>query len=296
MPQFVEQLLPLLQLEKIADLHYLGKQPKSILQRAFGGQVLAQALAAAYQTVSDDRMAHSVTGNFLLPGDISKPIHYFVLPTRDGGSFSTRRVTAKQDEKVIFSFVASFKTFETGLTHSDPYPYGVRPPESCPPLAEILAGRSQGALARWQEEWGVLDARYAGDSAHDGMGTDHAGRMQVWIRTEGKLPNDPIIHQLALAYLSDLTILAATTVPHPVDFGGQDMLVATLSHSMWFHRPCFADQWLLYDQVTPNAANGMGFSFGRLFQNDLIVASVAQEGLIRLRAENSEKPRAGAYG
>ena len=281
-------LLGLLDLESIGVDVFGGVSPPQPAQRIFGGQVLAQALTAGYRTVPDARVAHSLGAYFLRPGTPGTPISYTVERTRDGGSFSARRVVADQGGRVIFSMVCSFHERESGLDHADRTPDGVLPPEDCPPLSEVLGARSRRAAAAWRQEFGVLETRFASDtSTLNPGGTLSPGghqdaAMKLWVRAESTLPDNPRLHQAVLAYASDLTLLAVSTVPHPVEFGGPNMQVASIDHSMWFHRPARADEWLLYDQVSPSASAGLGFSFGRLFANGRLAASCAQEGLIRM--------------
>ena len=282
MPETVDELIEILDLEQVAENVFLGQDAGSARQRVFGGQVLAQALTAGYRTVPDARVAHSLGAYFLRPGTPGTPISYTVERTRDGGSFSARRVVADQGGRVIFSMVCSFHERESGLDHADRTPEGVLPPLECPPLSEVLGARSRRAAAAWRQEFGVLETRFASDtSTLDPAGHQDAA-MKLWVRAESTLPDNPRLHQAVLAYASDLTLLAVSTVPHPVEFGGPNMQVASIDHSMWFHRPARADEWLLYDQVSPSASSGLGFSFGRLFSNGRLAASCAQEGLIRM--------------
>lgn len=282
MPAGVDQLIALLDLEQRGPDVFVGAADEaSARQRVFGGQVLAQALTAAYRTVSDDRIAHSLSAYFVRSGLAGVPIEYRVEETRDGGTFSTRRLSATQQGRTIFFMACSFHRLEPGLNHADTIPQGVTPPEECPPLSEVLGARSRRSAEAWRQEWGVLETRFASDtSGVNGAAADAA--MKVWVRTESALPADPRLHQAVLAYASDLTLLAVSTVPHPVVFAGPGMRAASINHAMWFHRPARADQWLLYDQVSPSASAGLGFSFGRLFSGGQLVASCTQEGLIRL--------------
>jgi acyl-CoA thioesterase-2 len=281
----VAELVSLLELEAIGEDTFLGPERSlegRMFQRVFGGQVLAQALMAAYRTVPPGRVAHSLGAYFLREGRSGTPISYTVERSRDGGNFSSRRVVAAQGERVIFSMVSSFHALEPGLNHSDAPAGNVPPPDECLPLAEVLGARSQRAIDAWRREWGALDVRFATDtSALSSEGRSDA-EMAVWVRTESELPDDPKIHQAVLAYASDLTLLGVSTVSHPVEFGGPGMQIASIDHSMWFHRPARADEWLLYDQVSPSASSGLGVSFGRMFAGDTLAASCAQEGLIRL--------------
>jgi acyl-CoA thioesterase-2 len=279
-PETVAELIDILEVEQTGPGTFVGRDAGSPRQRVFGGQVLAQALTAAYRTVPADRIAHSLGAYFLREGTAGEPIGYGVETTRDGRNFSTRRITASQGSRVIFSMVASFHVLEPGLNHSDRAPQDVPPPEQCPTLSEVLGMRSRRVAEAWEQEWGVLETRFASDTAAPGAGGDAA--MKVWLRTAGPLPGDHRLHQAVLAYASDLTLLAVSTVPHPVEFAGPGLQAASINHSMWFHRPARADEWLLYDQLSPSASAGLGFSFGRLFAGGRLVASCAQEGLIRV--------------
>ena len=282
MPQSVVELIDLLDLEEIEIGLFRARQPDTQLQRVFGGEVLAQALIAAARTVPVSRALHSLHAYFLLPGRTDIPIVYDVEAVRDGGSFSSRRVVARQGGKVIFYLSSSFHEMEEGFEHLDPVPVDVPAPEDCPTLGEVLFKASGRPVSFWEHEWGVLDVRYVGDSRPGGtlLNARHPAHSRVWVRTNGSLPDDRRLHQAALAYASDLTILGATTVPHGV-YVGLNVQAASIDHAMWFHRPFRADDWLLYDQVSPSASSGLGLATGRLFQNGILVSSVAQEGLIR---------------
>lgn len=282
MPETVEELVQLLAVEQLDEQVFVGQDAGSARQRVFGGQVLAQSLCAAYRTVPAGRTAHSLGAYFLRGGVSGTPISYRVESTRDGASFSARRIIADQDSRVIFSMMASFHEDEPGLDHSDAIPQDVPAPQDCPALSEVLGARSRRAVAAWQQEWGVLETRFASDTSTLSAAGHSDAAMKVWVRAESQMPDDAQLHQAFLAYASDLTLLAVSTVPHPVDFAGPNMTVASINHSMWFHRPARADEWLLYDQVSPSASAGLGFSFGRLFADGKLAASCAQEGLIRL--------------
>ena len=287
MPRSTGELIDLFTLETIEEGLYRGKQPETILQRVFGGQVLGQALLAASLTVDPDRLVHSFHAYFLLPGDPSVPIVYDVDTLRDGRSFSARRVAARQHGKHIFYLTASYQGDEAGLSHQDPMPTDVPPPDECPPLADSLAGvmRSDVAAAMAQE-FGALDFRFAGSSAPGGQVVDpaHPAVARVWMRAGTmageRVPDGDMLHRGVLAYMSDLSLLHASLVPH-VTVRPEDMVRASLDHAMWFHRPFRADEWLLYDQVSPSASGARGLSFGRIYQDGVLVASAVQEGLIR---------------
>lgn len=284
MPRTTGELLSLLELEKIDTDLFRGPQPETVLQRSFGGQVLAQALGAAYRTVSPERLAHSLNAYFLRPGSPASPILYVVEPTRDGRTFSQRRVVARQDGRPIFSMVCSFHVHEDGLDHADPFPPDVPAPQDCRPAAQVLGERSARRQAFWEAEWGALDVRYATEPS---LGEPGPAHLQLWIRAESRLPDDPRVHQMVLAYLSDISLLSVSTLAHPVEFLSPRMQAASIDHAMWFHRTTRADEWLLYDQVSPSASGALGFSQGRLFsQSGVLAASCAQQGLIRLLPEH----------
>ena len=294
MPQSTDELIHLLDLEEIEVGLFRARQPDTQLQRAFGGQVLAQALTAATRTVATSRTVHSLHAYFLRPGRTDTSMVYDVESVRDGGSFSSRRVVARQGGQVIFYLSASFHEREEGFDHSDPVPVDVPDPEQCPKLSEVMAQASGRSSSFWEREWGALDVRYIGDSRPGGSLVDprHPARARVWIKTDGSLPDDPRLHQAALAYASDLTLLSASMVPHGVLIG-VNVQAASIDHAMWFHRPFRADDWLLYDQISPSASAGLGLSTARLFQGGTLVSDVAQEGLVRPIAPRSPQTSEG---
>lgn len=281
MPRTAAELVELLELEQIDTDLFRGPQPETVLQRSFGGQVLAQALSAADRTMAPERVAHSLNAYFLRPGSPASPILYVVEPTRDGRTFSQRRVVGRQDGRPIFSMVCSFHMPEGGLDHADPFPDGVPAPQDCRPASEVLGERSARTAAVWEAEWGALEARYA---TEPNIGRESGpAQLQLWIRAESRLPDDPRVHQMVLAYLSDISLLSVSVLSHPVEFLSPRMQAASIDHAMWFHRPARADDWLLYDQTSPSASGGLGFSQGRLFAPDgTLAASCAQQGLIRV--------------
>jgi acyl-CoA thioesterase II len=284
MPRSVEELMELLDLEAIEDNLFRGKQPDTMLQRVFGGQVAAHALVAATRTVPSAYAVHSLHSYFLRPGDTSVPIVYDVDDVRDGRSFATRRVLARQHGRPIFGLTASFHVPEEGLDHQDAMP-SVPAPEECKSLSDATRGSGRDSDG-WEKEWAALEVRYAGDSRPGGTLEDpaHPARAQLWIRVNGTLPDDPLQHVAAFTYASDMTLLAATLVPHRVPISSPHLQAASLDHTIWFHRPFRADEWWLYDQASPSASGGRGLAIARVFTQDgRLVASVAQEGLIRLR-------------
>ena len=282
MPASVEELMALLDLEVIEDNLFRGQQPATRLQRVFGGQVAAHALVAANRTVRDPYEVHSLHSYFLRPGDTSVPIVYDVESVRDGRSFATRRVIARQHGRPIFALTANFQIPEGGLDHHDPMPE-VPDPEDCLSLVEATpdSGRDN---AEWEREWAALDVRHAGDTRPGGGLTDAtvSARQRLWIRVNGALPDDDLLHTAAFTYASDMTLLGATLVPHDRYISSGQVQAASLDHSIWFHRPFRADEWWLYDQTSPSARGGRGLALARVFAQDgRLVATVAQEGLIR---------------
>lgn len=284
MPTSLPELVSILELERIEEDLFRGAQPPhSTLQRVFGGQVAAQALRAAAHTVDVTRGVHSMHSYFLRGGDTAVPIIYDVQRIRDGSSFSTRRVEARQHGQVIFYLTASLHRLEPGYEHQDVMPE-VPSPEDCPDLGDVLETVSSRAAESWRQEWSALEVRYVGDTrAGGGIAPDgHPARSRLWFRAAGRLGDDPVLNACVLTYASDLTLLGSSLIPHGVLIGSPGVQVASLDHAVWFHRRARAEDWLLYDQVSPSASGGRGFAVARLFDADgSLVASVAQEGLIR---------------
>jgi acyl-CoA thioesterase-2 len=282
MPQSTEELLSLLDLEPIEESLFRGRQPETSLQRVFGGQVASQALVAAARTVRTERVVHSLHAYFLRAGDTAVPILYDVERTRDGRSFSTRRVVARQHGKPVFYMNASFQVPEEGLEHQDPMPDALSPAE-CPELGDVLAKISGRPRDAWDREWASLDVRYAGRQK-GAAGESGEPVSRVWLKASDPIGDDPLLHAAVLTYASDLTLLSAAVLPHGTYIGDPRLEPASLDHAMWFHRPFRVDEWLLYDQASPSASGGRGLATGRLFTEDgRLVVSAVQEGLVRLR-------------
>jgi acyl-CoA thioesterase-2 len=284
-PGSAKELVELLDLETIDVNLYRGTQPDTVLQRVFGGQVAAQALVAGARTVEPPRSVHSLHSYFLLPGDTSVPIVYDVERMRDGRSFSTRRVVARQHGRAIYFMTVSFQVPEDGFEHQDAMPE-VPSPEDSPDMAEQFRRRSPEHAETWLREWAALELRTVGDSREGGElpADGRPARSRLWVRVSGVLDNDELTHKAAFTYASDMTLLGSSLVPHGVAISGPEVQSASLDHTIWFHRPFRADEWLLYDQVSPSASGARGLAIGRLFTEDgRLVASVAQEGLIRPR-------------
>ena len=278
------ELIQLLDLEPIEVNLFRGVSPKEGWQRVFGGQVCAQALVAAMRTV-DDRHAHSFHAYFLRPGDPSVPILYDVDRIRDGKSFTTRRVVAIQHGEPIFNMQVSFQVAEPGLEHQLSMP-SVPPPEGLASevqrrraVADRLPEPMRSVFLRDRP----IDVRHVGPVDE----LDPAPRepaQNVWLRAAGELPEDPALHQCVLAYASDLTLLDTSVLPHAISWWSEKLQSASIDHAMWFHRPFRADAWLLYAQDSPSASGARGFNRGSVFTHDgKLVASVTQEGLIRVR-------------
>jgi acyl-CoA thioesterase II len=282
----VEDLLKLLDLETLEVNLFRGVSPKTGWQRVFGGQVIGQALVAACRTV-EGRSPHSMHAYFLLPGDPKVPIIYDVDRIRDGRSFTTRNVKAIQHGHAIFSMSVSFHNDEPGnLTHQAGMP-DVPMPEDLPSEADIKNGAAAlpEPVRRYYERERPLELRPVDLGRYLGKKTED-GTFRVWIRTNGSLPDDLAIHQCVLAYASDFTLLDVALVRHGRTLFERTFMAASLDHALWFHRPFRADDWLLYAQDSPNLSGARGFSRGLIFARDgILVASVAQEGLIRERRE-----------
>jgi acyl-CoA thioesterase-2 len=280
----IETLVSILDLEELEHNLFRGRSPQVGWQRVFGGQVIGQALVAAARTVSG-RGAHSLHAYFLRPGDPTVPIVYQVDRIRDGKSFTTRNVVAVQHGEAIFTMSASFQIDEGGFSHQLPMP-DVPPPEELPSEEELKAAFLQGAsegIRRYWERPRPIELRPV-DLRHY-LGRDPLPPMQsVWVRATSTLPDEADIHRCVLAYASDMTLLDTSLFAHGRQIFDRDVQAASLDHAMWFHRPFRADEWLLYATDSPSTSGARGFTRGSLFSRDgRLVASVAQEGLIRHR-------------
>lgn len=284
MPASLNEFIDLLDLEELEVGLYRGPQPKSSsVKRVFGGQVAGQALMAAQRSVPDDRHVHSLHLYFILGGDPSIPIVYDVENVRDGRSFTTRRVAARQRGEIIFYMTASFQVVEDGFDHQDVMP-DVPSPDESTPLVEIIKLQGDAAVEHWKKEWSSFDLRYIGDNraADDPQRTLVPAVQRLWFKADGVLPESQMIHNAAFTYISDLSLLGVSLVPHGQYIGSPKVQPASLDHTIWFHRPVKADEWLLYDQTSPSASGARGLSTARVFSIDgTLVATVAQEGLIR---------------
>ena len=279
-----EELVALLDLEQLEVDLFRGIQARTERQRVFGGQVAAQAVVAATRSVEDQFVLHSLHSYFLRPGDTTVPIVYDVERIRDGRSFATRRVSARQHGRPIYYLTANFQIPEPGLEHQDPMP-DVVPPEQGMPLVELARERGPEAAEHWEREWAAMDIRHVGVTGRGiAEDPDHAARARLWIKVDGPISDDPTLQTAAFTYASDLTLLGAALVPHGIHIASPRLQPASLDHTIWFHKPFRVDDWWLYDQFSPFAGGGRGLALARVFsRSGELVATVAQEGLIRVR-------------
>ena len=285
MEQSLQDVIRLLDLETIERNHYRATSPNEGWQRVYGGQVIGQALVAASRTVEPGRNAHSLHGYFLRPGEMNTPILYTVDRIRDGRSFTTRQVAAIQNGEAIFAMSISFQIEEAGLAHQFEMP-DAPDPETLEDEEAVRARHAKDrppgepepyARQRPIEIRPVKPVNIYKPSARP-------PRQMCWMRARDRLPDDARLHQCVLAYLSDWSLLDTAMLPHPVSYFDGNLQVASLDHAMWFHRPFRADQWLLYVQDSPASSGARGLTRGLIYsQAGELVASAAQEGLIRLR-------------
>lgn len=282
MPKSLEKLLNYLEVEAVDKYLFIGKSPKRPA-RIFGGQVLAQSLNAAIQTVPDDRVAHSLHGYFLRPGDPSKQIVYEVDPIRDGKSFTTRRVVAKQHGRAIFNTSVSFQLAETGLSHQSTMPDVPQPEEleSDEEALKAYANKLPGGMPFPTD--GPIERRRV--LPRDRINPQPQEPVEhIWFRIKGDLGDELCRQQTMLTYVSDFGLLGTALYPHPIGPQSDQLQAASLDHALWFHRPFKLDDYVLYSMDSPNSAAGRGFSRGSFYTRDgLLIASSAQEALIRVR-------------
>jgi acyl-CoA thioesterase-2 len=280
----VAELLDLMRLERLEDNLFRGQSRDIGTRFVFGGQVLGQALGAAQRTVETTRLAHSLHAYFLRAGDIDHPIVYQVDQTRDGGSFSARRVTAIQHGQPIFVMSASFHRAEPGLQHQMSPPDVPKPedlPERQPLPPEALAKLSP-KTQRWLTTRGAFEFRpvYPRDELAP---TKRPPNQQIWFRLSDQIDDDPALHQALLAYASDFHLIGTSTLPHAVSYLQPNVRMASLDHALWFHRPLRVDEWLLYACDSPSMQDSRGLARGSIYTRDgVLVASTAQEGLVRI--------------
>jgi acyl-CoA thioesterase II len=281
----LEQLLGLLDLERIEENLFRGTSPQNGRDRIFGGQVLAQGLVAAGRTAPTEREAHSLHGYFLRPGDPKLPILYEVDRIRDGRSFTTRRVRAIQRGEAILNMAVSYQQPEEGLEHQLPTDASLEPAGE--PYEEAIRreiARHGVVLEADDRRFDLpLEVRSVGGMHFAGSAVEPPV-MQTWMRSRDPLPDDLRLHQCLLAYASDLTLLVSAVKPHPIGMTSPGFRTASLDHAMWFHRPFRLDDWLLYAQESPISTRSRGFARGSFYtRSGELVASCAQEGLLRYR-------------
>jgi acyl-CoA thioesterase-2 len=294
----LDDLLALLELEDAGDGVYVGQSQDLGWGRVYGGQVLGQALSSAERTVDRSRLAHSLHGYFLRPGDPRLPIEYRVERTRDGRSFSTRRIRAEQKGRPVFFMAASFQTAETGLEHQETMP-DVPGPDgllSFPELIRTYQHRLPEAAGDWAMMEYPIEMRPV--QVSDPMNPEpRAPAQEVWFRTESSLPDEPALHRYLLAYASDFVLLDTALLPHGMSYWQGTLKMASIDHAMWFHRDLRMDDWLLYAMDSPAAAGARGLVRGRIFdRSGALVASVAQEGLMRPIQQEVESQKMGSSG
>lgn len=278
-----DRLIDILTLKKLDELRFAGKSIDIGSPQVYGGQVLAQSLQAADQTVEDDRILHSLHGYFLSPGNMEKEIVYEVEMFKDGRSFNSRRVKAIQEDRVIFLMASSYHIQEDGYSHQNPMP-NVAQPESLSSVPEIFKQVSEKYQIKpkgiYSEESPILihPVEY-----YDPLNPQiRAPISHAWFKVNGALPEDQRFRQALLAYASDFNLLFTSLFPHAVSLFTKPMRIASLDHAMWFHRPIIEDDWMLYVVESPNAYGAKGFCTGRIYsRKGVLLCSVTQEGLIR---------------
>ena len=284
MSTVLADLLQLLDLERLEINLFRGVSRDIGSPQVFGGQVLGQALMAASRTVEPDRAVHSLHSYFLRRGDFDAPIVYEVDRSHDGASFTNRRVVAIQHGQQIFHLSASFQRDEQGPDHQVEAP-AVSPPEELPDLTATVRRRLQDLPDQRRRFW-ERDRPFEFRSVEAiDAGQPRPGVRHIWFRLAGHSPDDAVLHRCLLAYVSDFHLLETATLPHGLSYHTGGVLLASLDHGMWFHRPFRIDDWLLYALISPSSSGARGMAFGRIFDRaGRLVASTAQEGLMRVRA------------
>ncbi|MFY9714567.1 MAG: acyl-CoA thioesterase II [Microbacterium sp.] len=281
----VDRLLDVLDLDfsqaRTTEDIFTGTSHPMPTGRIYGGQVLAQSLIAAERTIPENRTVHSMHGYFLRPGDSSQGITIAVDRIHDGRSFSTRRSQAYQNGVPIFSMIASFQDDDPGFEHAVPMPEGVPAPDTLSPDEDRVVGLPDAVLRMLSER--DADIRHVDSPLYLPSDDERVPHQGVWMRMRASLPDDPVLHRAALAYLSDMTIQESILRAHGAYWSLPGLKVASLDHAMWWHRPARVDEWLLYVQESPNARGGRGLATGRIYTEDgTLVANVAQEIMVRV--------------
>lgn len=273
-------LLDLLDLEPIGEDVFRGNHPEKVWSRTFGGQLVSQAIVAAGRTAGE-RPLHAINAHFVRGGDVKKPIEYHVQRHRDGRALANRTVTASQDGQELFVMLAAFQDWGKGLEHAHEGPQ-VPDPETLPRIEESFAG-FEDKLEMFINAPHPIDMRYTNDPAWILKGTgEKLNHNRVWMRTDGALSDDPLLHVAALGYSSDTTVLDSIITTHGLSWGLDRILAATVNHSIWFHRPFRFDDWTLYATESPVAAGSRGLATGRFYsRSGELLATTVQEGVIR---------------
>jgi acyl-CoA thioesterase-2 len=287
-----QTLVETLQLERLEVNLFRGVTPdEESRERIYGGQVIAQSLLAAYETV-EERVCHSLHCYFIRPGDPNIPIVFDVDRSRDGGSFTTRRVVAIQHGQQIFNLAASFQVVEAGFDHQSEMPKTV----SWEGLEDDMVRRARlmakapPEMRAWLERPQPIEMRTVGGSTEASRPAAREPIQQMWFRAKDPIGPDPHMHQVIMAYASDMSLLGTSLRPHALDFNRGGLQTASLDHAMWFHRPTDFNEWHLYHQESPSASGGRGFNLGYIYRasDGVLVASCAQEGLMRMRAPKTK--------
>ncbi len=275
------RVLSALELEAVDEDHFVGPSLHRPRGRVFGGQVLAQALVAAGRTVPDGRLPHSLHGYFLRPGDVRQPIEFAVERMRDGRSYSARRTHALQNGAPILSMITSFQEQQEGLDHADPVP-DAPPPDEVVSALEVL-GPIDHPMATFWTQSAAFDLRHVERSIFVGPGREQTDRQMVGVRAHGAVDGDQTLHRALMAFACDQLMLEPVLRRHGLSWVTPGLSIASLDHAMWWHRPARVDEWLLYVQSSPSSQGGRGLTAAKVYAQDgTLVASIAQEGMIRL--------------
>ncbi|ALG85089.1 acyl-CoA thioesterase [Gordonia phthalatica] len=276
------KLIELLDVERVDDDLFIGQHPDQVMARTFGGQLLGQGVVAAGRTiVKGNPPVHALHAHFIRGGDVTKPLEYHIDRYRDGRAFANRQVTAKQDGEVIFTMLVAFQDNSAGLEHAVEIPE-VPYPEELPKIDEHFKGY-EDKIEAFVNALHPVDIRFANDPTWVMKGTgEKLNHNRAWMKADGKLPDDPLMHVGAMAYSSDTTVLDSIITTHGLSWGIDRLFAATVNHSMWFHREFRFDEWMLYATESPVAAGSRGIGSGRFFMRDgTLATSVVQEALIK---------------
>lgn len=276
------ELLELLDLERVDDDLFIGQHGDQVMARTFGGQLLGQGVVAAGRTlVKGAPPVHALHAHFIRGGDVTEPIEYHVDRYRDGRAFANRQVTAKQGDEVVFTMLVAFQDNSAGLEHAVEIPE-VPYPEELPPLDEHFKGYEE-TIEAFVNALHPVDIRFANDPAWVMKGTgEKLTHNRAWMKADGVLPDDPLMHVATMAYSSDTTVLDSIITTHGLSWGHDRLFAATVNHSMWFHHDFRFDEWMLYATESPVAAGSRGLGSGRFFKRDgTLATSVVQEALIK---------------